>query len=264
MKKEIFATADKSKKDIVIFEINDTGREHEYKAGPGYVEAFIGFLESLGYEPTRKYEHSTDIQLDGVSFAIHTGNASYMSKNIYTRDRFVRKPDNRWIGLEKCHDSIAVKVYINKEMDAAKIKKQINGAIEEAKGRFREIEDTRAKDRANSITIGEHYSKCKLVKRHCSAVYVEKGTISFNLKGYASIRIKADGSFKGFSLYMSEIGTISEIPVVAHILEKEMKVVSDIAKEVTAFKKLSDDLQQWTVTAYHVRYDVQKKKLFEY
>jgi len=187
-----------------------------------------------------------------------------MSKNIYTRDHFVRKPDNRWISLEKGFEKMAVKVYINKEMDAAKIKKQINGAIEKAKGQFKEIEDTRAKDKANSITIGEHYSKCKLVIRHCRGIYIEKGVLSFDLKGYSSIQIKADGSFMGFSLYFSKVETITDIPKVAGIIEKEMKFVEAIAKEVTGFAKLSADLQEWTVKAYHVRYDVQKKKLFEY
>lgn len=264
MKKDLLQTAEVKKKDIVIFEINDTGRGHEFKAGHGYVDAFIGFLESLGYEPSRKYEHSTDIELDGISFGIGTGNASYMSRNAYTRDEYVRKSVNRWIGLEKGYDSIAAKVYINKEMDADKIKKQINGAIDAAKGRFKNIEDTKAQDKKNSIAIGDHYSKCRLVKRHCRGIYVEKGVLSFDLKGYSSIQIKADGSFLGLSLYMSKVESITDIPKVAGIIEKEMKVVEAIAKEITGFAKLSADLQEWTVKAYHVRYDVQKKKLFEY
>lgn len=264
MKKDLLQTAEVKKKDIVVFEINDNGREHEYKAGPGYVNAFIGFLESLGFEPNRKYEHSTDIELDGISFGINTGSASYMSKNVYTRDRFVRKPQNRWVGLEKGMNGIIVKVYINKEMDATKIKAQINRAIDAANERIKKVTDTQAQDKKNSIAIGDHYSNCKLVKRHCSTIYVEKGTISFHLKGYSSIKIKADGSFDNFSIYMVDVKTIDGLANRAKTIEAEMKVIEAIAKEVTGFNKLPDDLQQWTVNQYHVRYDVQKKKLFEY
>lgn len=258
--KDIFEQAKTKVKNMTTFEINDTGRDCEYR-GTAYVMPFISFLESLNLEPTQKYEHSNNVTIAGVEFAINTDHASFMSKNAYTRDRYERKPQNRYVSLEWISKTV-VRVYINKEMDADKIKAQIKRAVEQSAERSKVIDDRQNQDRDNTVAIGKNYST-PMLNKVIETIGIEKGVISFHLKN-CSVYFNADGSFIKFSVYIDNVDTIDKMKKKASELSYETNLIPDIVKMLGTMPKLSQELIDWAAKSYHGRFNVKTQNVYKY
>lgn len=262
MKKDIFEQAKTTAKETVIFEINDTNRQHEYKAGHDYVEAFIGFLESLGFEPTRKYEHSSNVIIDGVEFGIGTDNASYMSKQQFTRDRVVRKPQNRFVSLDKGWQSVAARVFINVETDADRLKSRIRKAIDDAKQKDQDHQDRKKETTKNAIAIGQHYCQLAFVRDFVSTISIHEGMIGFVLRGPGSVYITPDGSFKKASAHFSEMDSLGKFRDGLQDMRNSIDLLEILTTYIIGHKKLPSDLQAWAKDeAGHVYFNVEKQSI---
>ncbi len=259
MKKDIFATVDKKPKNTVIFEINDNGKEHEFKAyGGRYEKAFIGFLESLGLDPKQKYEHSNDVIIDGIEFGIETGNASYMSRNSYTREESVRKPQNRWVSLSKGYGSDTVRVHINKELDADKLKARIMKAVADAKARIKEVEDSRNKDRENLVAIGKHFSQPAPIRKYVERIHINQGTIGFQTE-FATINIKTDGSFQSVSIHHPVMEDQAKVAKQLSDISHEISLIPDLIKLIGFQGRISDELVAWAEKERNGCFNVKKQ-----
>lgn len=264
MKKDILSTATpKKQKEIVVFEINDNDREHEFKAGHKYVDEFIGFIESLGFAVSRKYEHSSSIEIQGYEFSINTDSASYRSMNVYTRERFIRKPQNRFVALEKGYQNTVCRVHINQEVDAARIRKQINAAIQKANENEKEYEDRKKKDTENTVAVGEHYGKGKYVKAYVKMISIEKGVLHFDI-GTVSISLSADGSFAKASTHWPQIESFDQLKTCMEQGTLYLGWATKVMEELKTMAPISAELQEWSLKAYHRRYDMKKKKSIEH
>lgn len=121
----------KSKPSIVVFEVNDNNRskmEYGRHACDKYLNDFSDFIKSLGYN----IELDTflgKLKIEGHEFNINTDNASYMSKNAYNREVTVRKPQNRYILIEKGYKKNLLKIQFNKEYDGNKLRQKIDEEI---------------------------------------------------------------------------------------------------------------------------------------
>lgn len=258
MKNDIFETAKTKVKNTTTFEINDTGRDCEY-SGHGYVKPFISFLESLNLEPTQTYEHSNNVIIAGVEFAINTDHASFMSKNAYTRDRYERKPQNRYVSLD-WSGKTTVRVYINKEMDADKIKAQIKKSVQGSADRDKEIEDRKKQERDNTVAIGKHYTKGNWIRKHFRMIHIERGVLHFHMDK-VTIYLNAEGTFNRVSVYVSDVTDPKLLRQMASDLSHEVTLIPDLTKMLLAVEPLPADLIEWSKKAYHAQFDVKKQSL---
>lgn len=255
MKPDIMDTKPKKVVATTMYEINDSGRNGEFTAGFDYYSSFVSFIESLGFEIDYKYKDhpSLGVVINGVQFAINTGNCSYMSKNGWTRDKFVRKPVNRFITLAwNSHDSnYVLKVFINKEMETEKLKSKINKAIEWNNNREQEIADRELNDKKNTETIGLHYLGNNTVKEALRNVLIEKGQIRFNFKDRFGLIINADSTFVSATFHPAEMKSFEDIDEFANSILTRTESFESVVKIILATEKISEELIGWSEGQYH-------------
>lgn len=244
----------KSKKQIntTMYEVNDKGREHEYH-GSGYSQSFIEFIESLGFDIVRKYEHSDTVLINGRQYDINTDNASFMSRNAFTRDSNPRKQQNRWVGL--CRHSYTnppfVKVYINKEMDSDKIKAKINAAIAEDDQRDKDRADRKQQDYKNTLTIGHHFFDQPGVAGAIKWLHIEKGVFTFYFHTGVRVMLKSNNEFISVDFDFGEVTDHAKVYEFVDGVAKAAASFEDVFSELVLTKVLPADLIEWAGQQYH-------------
>lgn len=265
MKKDIFEQAKTTAKETVIFEINDTNREGEYKAGPEYVKAFVSFLESLGFEPTQKYEHSDRVEINGVEFGIGTDNASYMTHQRFTRERSQRKEQNRFVQLERGYGTPSIRVFINVETDGKKLRDRINAAIAERNQKTKAREDYKAEQTRKTIEVGKHYSACLSVRKYVSTIRVDQGNIYFDIDGPGCISISAFGLFHKAEIHFPEMKTVDDLVLYLTKTSQESVIrLREVTEEVLKFPPIPRSLAEWCEGQRHIYFDVKKQSEKQY
>jgi len=220
-------------KSIVVFEINDDNRKHEFK-GDGYRQLFIDFIQSLGFDAKLKYDFGSDVIINDEEFNIDIDNASYMSKNGWTREQYVRKPINRFVILKRISHtaSTIIKIHFNKEYDGDKLREKINAAIQAKIDQRQRIIDVENKDKENTTAIAENFIRKNGFKDIVSYVRIHKGQISFTIKNAsAQITFKLDGDFLFFDNYS--------------VFSKEVKqesLLSEMFDELVTLRKKTEQL----------------------
>lgn len=241
------------KKNVVTFEINDNHRtKHEIK-GKEYAKPFKLFLQSLGYTLGAVDDYDS-VELNGVKFQVHLDNASYGSYTPYGRTYSIRKPQNRFVSLKAAYleTTNIVKVFINQEMDADRIKSKIDAAIAAKKEKEQEFLRKIESDNQSLLAIGTHFLT-KNLKRHCDSFTIEKGDIMFRFSKLPfSITIAPDGSLKNVHVSSFDLATKGEVG--AYL--SKTKFISDymvaLVKEITSQPTLPKELQEWA-KAQHFR-----------
>lgn len=246
-----------------MFEINDSGREHEYsrrgKTYDGvYIKPFIEFLESLGYEITYKYGDTpgltSNIIIDGVEFGIDAGNATYATYDIYKRKRSVRKPENRYVALERGYSRpVACRVHINKELDTENLKARINKAIKEEQDRDKAIEDRDKLTYDNTIATAMHYLKNKRIKEFTNFTYINRSVMNFNLKDGSCVSIDTQtGALIKAILKVDEIETAEAMDELVLTISNRSRKFRDIVNLIISTAPMQKGLADWTVDQHHI------------
>lgn len=254
-----------------MFEINDEGRQNEYdrhgkSVGSNYIKPFVEFLESLGFEIKSKYDDTpglTDhIIIDGVEFGIDTTNASYKSYNIYDRKVNVRKPENRYVALERGYNRpVACRVHINKEIDAENLKARINKAIQEEKDRETAYLNREQLNKDNAVTIAVYFLKNKRIKEFTRQIGIERSKINFSFNDGSYLTIGADGKSLGTSFYIDKIETIAQMDDLVLNVSNRARKFRDIVNLICSIPPISKDLADWTKEQHHIYFNVAKMSI---
>ncbi len=259
-------TAEKSA--IVIFEVTD--EQKTIKAGidylpeDSYVKMFIDFVESLGFDIKRPYDFSKDVTINGYGhFEVDATNSSYSSKNGWTRERSIRKPQNRFIKLiRKYSDGESViKIHFNKEYDANKLRAKIKSAIEAEETKNKGFEDRKKQDENNTVYIAVNYIHS--IVGLCESLTIHEGILKF-YNSFGCLEMDTDTEFINFNLYAIEVKTIPDLSSVIGSLKTCEDKITDLVYRIRLANDLSDELKEWAKTAYNRHFDYKTMEYSKY
>lgn len=264
MKADIMEPAKpKQKKEIVVFEVNDKGRENEFskrvrysRNDDEYSQLFKSFLQSLGYE-FKDEKFCSYVTINGIRYEIGTRNASYMSYNAWTRKAAIRKPENRFITF------VGMRIHFNVEFDAGKLRKK----IEEAKNRQeKQQEEVRRYDQLqidNTLLVGRHFGKSKTdLYLHINSVYISQGEITLQLDNHiGSITLESDGTLREIDYRPKPIKTQEDLDIFLGMTPDDMNTIEVCFKAVQRIPNLPEELSLWVKKAYGQIYDVVNDKV---
>jgi len=251
----------KKNKSIVVYEFNDKGRGLELD-GSKYINSFIEFIESLGFEIV--YGHSlSSIKINGYSFILNTDNASYNSKSAFTREINVRKPANRFISIKKLYgeDANILKIHFNKEYDADKLREKINSAIQKINDINDSIIARKNKDKENTIAIAEHFMSKEGFSDIVTLIKIEKSKLHF-FTDFFQLIFTTKGEFVSYHIYKN-IDKESELDLflsTTPYLQENTTKLFKILKQ----NPIDSNLIEWATEAYNRCYNVTKLEYSEY
>lgn len=254
-------------KRIVVFEINDNeeNRKYEYSgkySGSNYKKPFADFIESLGFEVVVE-DHIDEFKINGEEFRIYLGNASYMTKNAYTREVSVRKPINRYVSIMKSFDSTLLKVHFNKEYDGDKLCKVINDAIQSRIDARQFHEDKKNQDKENTIAVANHFISCNDdFKNIVEIIKIHQGQIQLMFDG-GTLIIKPNKEFVSLDINNSSVNNETEIPL---YFDKLITIKENTNKllQIVKQNEFTSNIIEWCQNTYHRYYDVKELKYSEH
>lgn len=254
----------KQNKSVVVFEINDENRKCEFN-GDGYKKPFIDFIQSLGFDAELKYDFSDAVVVNGEEFNICTDNASYMSKNAFSRDENIRKPINRFIILQLLShtSSTIIKIHFNKEYDGDKLRKKINDAIQAKIDRRQSIIDGEIKDEQNTTAIAKHFMSKDGFKEIVTSIQIKEGKILFDINNSTTLTIKASGEFIEFDIYKKEVKSESDLNPMFNELFK-LKEKTEKLLNIIKSNPLDTNLIEYCEKTYSKTYNVTKSEYSKY
>ncbi len=255
----------KKNKRIVVLEINDDheNRKLEYGkySGSNYKKPFADFIESLGFEVVLQ-SHIDAIEINGERFDLYLGNASYMTKNAWSREVSVRKPINRYVSIMRGHDTIVLKIHFNKEYDGDKLCKTINDAIQSRIDARKFHEDNKNEDKNNTIAVAEHFMVNDDFKNIVEKIKIHHGKIQLMFDG-ATLIITPNKQFVSLDINSSEIKNETELP---SLFDKLFALKENTNKllQVVKQNEFTNEIIQWCEKAYYRYYDVKELKYSEH
>jgi hypothetical protein len=256
----------KNNKRIVMFEVSDDheSRKHEHSgkwSGGNYKKPFADFIESLGFE-VKVEEHLDRIVINGHNFDLYVGNATYMTKNSYTRVVSVRKPINRYVSIMKGHDSTLLKIHFNKEYDGDKLYKTINDEIQRRVDAHKFHEEKKNEDRQNTIAVAEHFMIHDDFKNIVERIKIHQGEIQIMFDG-ATLTITPNKHFLSLDIYSSEIKNESELNF---CFDKLITIKENTNKllQIVKQNEFQSNIIEWCKKTYHRYYDVKELKYSEH
>lgn len=263
-----------NKVSTTTFEINDdvAHKQSEFH-GRSYIPLFKDFIRSLGFDVQDKFPDSKsgnlseNILIDDVEFKIYDGNASYMSKNSYIREESVRKPQNRFMALEKRYgrDGYVVKVFINKEHETEKLRKKINDAIAEYHNDQKEMEERKDNDKTNTTLIANHFlNHLNIYKSIFWGIRIHEGKISFIMKDCGTLVISTDGSFNKFHPTIKEVEQETQLNLLYENASSIQHKVTTVLDAIKSAGQISEELKTWAAKAYECSFDVEKMEYSNY
>lgn len=257
----------KKNKRIVMFEVSDDheSRKNEHSgkwSGSNYKRPFADFIESLGFEVVLE-DHIDRIVINGHNFDLYVGNASYMTKNAYTREVSVRKPINRYVSIMKGHDSTLLKIHFNKEYDGDKLCKTINDAIQSRIDAQKSHEDKKNEDRQNTIAVAEHFMVNDDFKNIIERIKIHQGQIQLIFDG-ATLIITPNKQFVCLDINSSEIKNETEL---SSCFDKLLTIKENTNKllQIVKQNEFTSNIIEWCNSkAYHRYYNVKELKYSEH
>jgi hypothetical protein len=237
-----------------IYEVNDENRGYE-TYGHTYEKSFVSFIESLGFDIKPQFEKSPSLgyMIQGVVFKVNTDNASYMSKNAYTRDVKPRKAQNRYIILTSGNTNV-IKVHFNKELDAPKLKAKINQAIADYFEKEERITAIKKANDENTIAIAMHYlqGEHNLLKSALHQIHIQQGIITFYFKNLgSSIQVLPDNTLKAASFNVREMQTREQVVLMSETIHVSATIFAAVTNVILSTPAISPELQEWTKNQYH-------------
>lgn len=253
-------------KRIVVFEINDNEENRKYEhsgkySGSNYKKPFADFIQSLGFDVVVQ-DHIDEFTINGENFRIYLGNASYMTKNAWSREVSVRKPINRYVSIMRSFDSTLLKVHFNKEYDGDKLCKVINDEIQSRIDARQSHEDSKNRDKENTIAVAEHFMLNDDFKNIVERIKIHQGKIQFQFDG-GSLTITAKKEFVDFDINTVRVSNENELP---SLFDKLACVKENSKKLLEAVKQneFTDNIIEWCQNTYNRYYDVKQLKYSEH
>lgn len=236
----------KSKPSIIVFEVNDNNRsqmEYGKHACDKYLNDFSDFIKSLGYD-VELNAFLGKLKIEGHEFNVNTDNASYMSKNLYRREVTVRKPENRYILIEKGYKKNLLKIQFNKEYDGNKIRKKINEEINRLNELIKNTIDRETANLNNVTMIAKKYIDAGM-KELVNSVSVSNSVINIYTEELALGFDFSSGVLKSALVHQKRYNDESESENIFSDLEKismDIKNISKIVKE----NPMPVELSEWS------------------
>ncbi len=258
------------KKSVVIFEVDDHGRENEFD-GTKYIPQFIDFIRSLGFEIKSLHPHIPEnIAIEGHEFYIDSTHASFMGSNAFTRSEAPRKKNNRYISVVKKQypfSDTVIKVRFNEELDQNKLKKNIQEAIQFRKDWQKKIDAIKNQDRDFTIAVANHFLSQPIIKNTVDSIRIHKGDICFYMNQIGAIKIEPTGKFKQFELYKKEVNTSEDLTKLIDDFEEIGEIINGITKAIMSaisdLGLLSQEIRGWAETAYESHFYVKDMRYSE-
>lgn len=244
----------KKKDSAVMLEINDNGITVEYHDSSRYIKPFIEFISSIGFQAKLQYEHfskyATIIINDILKVDIDASAATINSKNAFTRDLAVRKPDNRFILLKHSYttDNYILKVFVNKEMNGDKLKQKLNQAIQEHIDKEQKYQNLQNQNTDNTIFVGKHYIFNDDLKSAIKYINIDKGRILFYLIDSSCICIDILGAFIFSQLHIDKVTTIEALVEMTADIQFRSDRLKNVADEITQHENIPVDIGVWAAT----------------
>lgn len=248
-------------KRIVMFEVSDDHEKRKYEygkySGSNYKKPFADFIETLGFEVVTE-DHLDGVKINGERFEIYLGNASYMTKNVYTKQVSVRKPINRYVSIMKGYDSTLLKVHFNKEYDGDKLCKVINDAIQSRIDARKLHEDKKNEDKVNTIAVAEHFMVNENFKNIVEIIMIHQGKIQFNFDG-GSLTITPKKEFVDFDINTVRVSNENEL---SSLFDKLLVLKENANKLLEAVKQneFTNEIVEWCEKTHNRYYDVKESK----
>lgn len=204
------------KKSTTTFEVIDTNRDWETKAGNDYCHLMIDFIRSLGFDVELQYPEGKalfdHILIDGIEAFLYTDSASCMGQNAYSK---VRKPrQNRFIGISGTgtwHNTGLIRIPINKEVDKEKLIKKISELIKKKSDGEKQLKDLKESQENIALKIKNHLQSNLIIKKVMDSLQINNAEIFI---GTPSGGIRFDiltWSFKSFSPCDIPFSTLEDI-----------------------------------------------------
>lgn len=264
----------KAIKSTTTFEINDGDKiqrkcdyAHNGSSSYRYTDLFIDFIRTLGYDVEQLYNGSRTVKIDGIEMDIYTGNASYMSRNGFTREESVRLPHNRFVALRwpwEHGNKYIVKVLINQEIKKAGIIARIDRAIAERKQVEQNAIDRKKADKENTEAVAQHFLKRMNLDNIVRSIKIHEGNITFFTKMAGYTITASNNWFVSYNLYSNEISSGGELQGLFNDLSDEEQNIRTLQIEITVRGEIDDHLKPWAKTAHNRSYNVVKKEYSEY
>lgn len=248
-------------KRIVVFEINDNEENRKYESGKysgrNYKKPFADFIETLGFQ-VEVEDHLDAMKINGERFDLYLGNASYMTKNAWTREVTVRKPINRYVSIMRGYDSTLLKVHFNKEYDGDKLCKVINDAIQSRIDARQFHEDNKNRDKENTIAVAKHFMIHNDFKNIVHRIKIHQGKIQFNFDG-GSLTITPKKEFVDFDINTARVSNENELP---SLFDKLLVLKENANKLLEAVKQneFTNEIVEWCEKTHNRYYDVKESK----
>lgn len=234
----------KKKPSIVVFEVNDNNRsksEYGKNAGKEYFNLFSDFIASLGYD-VESDSYLERIKINGHDFNVDTNNASYMSKNAFNRTISIRKPENRYILILKGYNRNLIKVQINKEYDANKLREKINEEINRLDELTKSTIDRETANINNTTFIAKKYIDSG-IRELANSFTVNNGIIEIYIKEAFFEFDIISGVLKSLTIYQKDYSNEFEINNIFsdfQNLDTKIKQIIKIVKDNPIPKELLD------------------------
>lgn len=231
-----------------------------------YTALFIDFIASLGFEIEQSYKGSSSVKIDGIVFEIDCKNCSYESTNAYTRNRSVRKPENRFITLKKYFMSSenVVKVQFNKELKSDVLRGKIQAAIDEANADIKASNEKADRDRKNTTEIAEGFFLYdRRLRQVVRSMRVHQSKITFFLS-HCSLTIDRDFNFVEYNLNAIEIKDQKSLADLKTDVTRVLNNVDNLIAFIEKHPKPTEEMKQWISSAYERYFDVIKMEYSKY
>ncbi len=204
---------------------------------------FTDFIESLGFDISVN-SVIEEITINGHKFDVNTNNASYMSKNSYNRNVGIRKPENRYITIEHGYKKVILKIHLNKEYDANKLRAKINAEIKSREDITQYVADTENRNKKNTTFIAELYVDAGIVGI-ATSLSISKGEIKIYMNG-ASVNFNAKGEIVKVTLYTKDANSESEMITMFNDLSTIQDKINRLST-VIKHNPMPSDLLEWSL-----------------
>jgi len=253
MTTDFLETRKMTKKHTTMFEINDKNREFETRADDNiYGSKFISFLESLDFEIESKL-HTNEIKIKDAVFTINFDNASYAGANAYTRKTTIRK--NRFIAMRTMTVDVTknyvIRININKEIDADKLKALIDLGVKHYHAREQHITTIQQERIDNTNKVGRHYLSNPVLKKSVNYILIHNGEISFWLKNNCGIHIFTNGKINNIHFPDANLKNLEEVQEFASQVSDRASVLESMVAVILEMPTISDDLAAWAKQQYN-------------
>lgn len=243
-----------------MFEVNDDKpfRKLELKAGHEYVISFIDFIKSMGFDIGLKYIGTDSVLINGHEFFIDINSASYMSQQAWSRERTIRKPQNRFIALRRySHDTESIiKIHFNKEYSTDKLRTKITKVISDKEEWIKNQEANEISDKKNTIEIAKRYTSNPAIKELLRSIVIHNGLIDLFIIKIGCLTIDLNNNFVHFVFHSQEAKTPEEIRELLKDLETAKQKISQILFFANSQSFLSHEIEEWAKRTHQKSYNV--------